>query len=70
MAEHAAGVGSIYTRSRCPVELVWCQEFGNVGEAYAFEKQIQGWGRAKREALIEGQFELLPGLARKKWPRK
>ena len=33
-------------------------------EAFAFEKQVQGWSRAKREALIQGRFDDLPGLAR------
>ena len=64
LAHHASGTGSAYTRWRLPVRLVWAQEFEHVGDAFAFEKQVQNWGRAKRLALIEGRFEDLPGLAR------
>ncbi|GMA90670.1 GIY-YIG nuclease family protein [Homoserinibacter gongjuensis] len=49
-----------------PVELVYVQEFGSVAEAFAAEKQVQGWSRAKREALIRGQQHRLPELSRKK----
>ncbi|PZQ89000.1 MAG: hypothetical protein DI534_09475 [Leifsonia xyli] len=65
MTQYGTGVGSRYVRSRMPVELVFFQEFGNVGEAYAAEKKVQGWSRAKREALIRGEQWLLPGLSRK-----
>jgi len=60
--QHAAGEGAEYTRHRLPVELVWSCEF-NVGEAFAWEKRIQGWSRAKREALIRGDFAGLPALS-------
>jgi putative endonuclease len=55
--------GAAYTRRRRPVRLVWAGEFATIAEAFAFEKQVQGWGRAKREALIRGDFHQLPGLA-------
>jgi putative endonuclease len=61
--QHRAGVGAAYTRRRLPVELVFAAEFERVDEAYAMEKRVQGWSRAKREALIDGRFELLPGLS-------
>ena len=63
LSEHNLGLGAAYTRRRRPVELVWCAEFERVDEAFAFEKQVQGWGRRKREALIDGRLDLLPGLA-------
>ena len=69
MHQHAVGKGSVYTAKRMPVELVWAQEFDSVAEAYALEKQIQGWSRAKRLALIEGRFEDLPALSRKGFRR-
>ncbi len=50
-----------------PVELVFAHEFDNVGDAYAFEKQIQGWSRAKREALIAGDFNEIRRLSKKKF---
>lgn len=64
--QHQAGVGAAYTRrrGRRPVRLVWAQEFNDVGEAYLLEKQIQGWSRAKRLALIEGRYWDLPALSR------
>jgi len=55
--------GAAYTRSRRPVELLWAAEFDSIAEAFAFEKKVQGWNRAKREALIRGDWDALPGLA-------
>ena len=46
-----------YTFSRRPVELVWSEEVETYREALAHEKQIKGWSRAKKEALIRGDFE-------------
>ena len=63
--EHNEGLGSNYTRSRRPVTLVWSAEFENVGEAFFWEKRIQTWSRAKREALIRQDYEALPALAKK-----
>jgi len=58
-------MGSAYTSKRLPVELVWAAEFDRIDDAYLLEKRIQGWSRAKREALIAGEFDALPGLSRK-----
>jgi putative endonuclease len=58
--------GARYTRRRRPVTLAWAEWFDSIADAYAFEKQVQGWSRAKREALIRGDFEHLPGLARRR----
>ena len=58
--------GAAYTRRRRPVQLVWAAEYASVAEAFAYEKQIQGWSRKKREALIRGEFDHLPGLARRR----
>ena len=57
--------GAVYTRRRQPVRLVWCCWWDSIEEAFRFEKQVQGWGRAKREALIRGDFEVLPELAKR-----
>jgi putative endonuclease len=48
-----------------PVELVWFEAFDRIDEAYAREKQVQGWSRAKREALIAGRIGDLRELAKK-----
>ncbi|GAB09440.1 hypothetical protein GOARA_036_01730 [Gordonia araii NBRC 100433] len=63
--EHNEGKGAAYTRRRRPVELVFVDECETIADAFALEKRVQGWSRAKREALIEGRFDLLPGLSRK-----
>jgi predicted GIY-YIG superfamily endonuclease len=58
--------GPIYTRRRRPVRLVWAADYDSVEQAFLYEKQIQGWNRAKREALIRADFEALPDLSRRK----
>ena len=58
--------GAKYTRRRRPVKLVWSAWFDSIAEAFAFEKQVQGWRREKRVALIEGRFDDLPALARRR----
>ncbi|MDO5735799.1 MAG: GIY-YIG nuclease family protein [Propionibacteriaceae bacterium] len=63
MQQHASGKGARYTSKRLPVALIWACETERVDEAWALEKQIQGWSRAKREALVEGRFEDLRGLS-------
>lgn len=69
--QHRTGRGSAYTKHRLPVELAWSYEFEQVTDAFAAEKRIQGWSRAKREALMRGDFHLLPGLAKKRnWGRR
>ena len=45
------------------MKLVWSFETPSVAHAFALEKQIQGWGRGKRQALIDGRFEDLIPLA-------
>lgn len=69
LAQHRRGEGSAYTRRRLPVRLVFSTEFARIDDAFALEKQVQGWSRAKRRALIEGRLESLPHLSRKRRPR-
>jgi putative endonuclease len=61
--EHQEGRGAAYTRRRRPVELVWSAACERIDEAFAFEKQIQGWSRRKREALIDGRDQDLGMLS-------
>lgn len=65
VSEHNLGLGAAYTRlrRRRPVRLVWAGEFARVDDAFRFEKQVQGWSRSKRLALIEGRVDDLPDLA-------
>jgi putative endonuclease len=67
--QHNEGLGAKYTARRRPVKLAYAAEFDSIAEAYAREKQVQGWGRAKRAALIRGDYDTLPKLARKDFAR-
>jgi putative endonuclease len=68
--EHQSGLGAKYTSRRLPVILVYSEEYERVSDAFTREKQVQGWGRAKREALINDEYEKLPPLAKKKFVKK
>jgi len=50
VAQHHAGEYPGYTRHRLPVVLVWSQDFASRDEAFA-------WARAKKEALIQGDWK-------------
>jgi putative endonuclease len=66
LAEHEAGtILRCYTNTRRPVELKYCEWFGRPLQAIFREKQIKGWSRAKKEALINNKPELLPALAKR-----
>ncbi len=67
VSQHNEGVGAAYTRHRRPVELRWAEFYTRVDDAFAAEKRLQGWGRRKRQALIDGNVDLLPGLASRSW---
>ncbi|MEX1189813.1 MAG: GIY-YIG nuclease family protein [Bacteroidia bacterium] len=53
-----------YTFLRRPLKLVYKKEFRNILKAIAYEKQLKGWRRAKKEALVEGRLKDLVGLAK------
>ena len=61
--QHGQGLGSEYTKVRRPVRLRYAAETGSIQEAYGWERRIHGWSRAKKEALIDGRWSDLPGLA-------
>jgi putative endonuclease len=65
--QHNAGEGANYTRRRLPVELVYHEFFETINGAFEREKQVQRWGRKKKEALMKNRPEELPGLAKKVW---
>ena len=62
--QHQAGDGALYTKRRLPVTLLYYEEFPRVDQAFYREKQVQGWRRKKKEALMKGAEDLLPELAR------
>jgi|SRR5688572_2568655 putative endonuclease len=65
IAEHNAGTYDGYTASRRPVTLVFSQWFERITDAIAAERQVKGWSRAKKEALIREDFDRLQILARR-----
>ena len=54
-----------YTFTRRPVKLVYAEQYQWILHAIAREKQVKGWSHAKKQALIEGDFELLKQLSKK-----
>lgn len=67
LQQHHAGGGAAYTTDRRPVRLLWAGEFERASEAYAFERRVHGWSRAKKRALAEGAFSDLPLLSSRSW---
>ena len=67
ISQHQVGAFPGYTQKRRPVILVFAEYFSDVRDAISAERQIKGWSRAKKEALINGDFSLLKKLAKKKW---
>jgi len=65
VAEHQAGAYDGYTALRQPVELVFQQHFERLEDAAAAERQVKGWRREKKDALIRGDYTALPSLARR-----
>ncbi|MBN1603846.1 MAG: GIY-YIG nuclease family protein [Chitinispirillaceae bacterium] len=63
LTQHQNGEGANHTKKRLPVKLVYFEEYHRIDEAFNREKQIQGWNRKKKEALINGANALLPELA-------
>ena len=68
LAQQNYGEGALYTQTRLPVRLLYFEEFERIDDAFRREKQVQGWGRAKRLALAHGRGERLPVLAKKRFP--
>jgi predicted GIY-YIG superfamily endonuclease/proteasome lid subunit RPN8/RPN11 len=66
IAQHKGGSFEGFTKRFLPVELVWSQEFPSRDEAKAAEKRIKGWSRAKKLALIRGDWALISRLAKGK----
>ncbi len=67
--EHQAGIIKGYTSSRLPIKLVFSERFSDVNQAIQLEKQLKGWSRKKKEALINGNFDLLVRLSNSKKDR-
>jgi putative endonuclease len=65
LQEHQSGQGANYTIKKQPVRLVYFEEYARIDDAFYREKQVQGWRRDKKKALIDGNYGVLPILAKK-----
>ena len=61
--EHGDGAGSFHTAEQVAVEVVWVEEFETRDEAFLRERQIKGWTRRKKEALVAGDWDRVRFLA-------
>lgn len=61
--QHQQGEGAKHTAKRLPVKLVFFEYYQRVADAFEREKQVQGWSRKKKQALISGNTNLLHKLA-------
>jgi len=66
MQEHETGAYRGYTFTRRPVQLVWSEHFDRITDAIAVERQIKGWTRAKKEALMRDEWNTIQILARRR----
>ncbi len=64
MEEHQRGEGANFTSKLLPVRLIYFEEYTRIDDAFFREKQLQGWSRKKKEALIGRQIGLLHDLAK------
>ena len=65
LSEHNNATFDAWTSKRLPVVIVWAEHFGNITDAIAVERQLKGWSRAKKEALIRGDFDSVRALAKR-----
>jgi putative endonuclease len=70
IAQHNAGTFPGYTASRRPVELVFSQWFDRITDAIENERRVKGWSRAKKQALIRGDFTSLQQLSKRRSTHK
>jgi len=70
IAAHERGEIPGYTSERLPVQVVFTDRFQTRVAALERERQIKGWSRAKKEALIRGDWEALRVLAKSRSPRR
>src|SRR3546814_8798762 len=66
IALHESGAFPGFTADRLPVALVWSHECSTRIEALEAERRIKGWSRAKKMALIRGDWDKISALAKKK----
>ena len=62
IAEHREGIGANFTKKSLPIRLVYVEKYQKIYSAYYRKKQIQGWRREKKQALIAGRLGDLVGF--------
>ena len=68
MSQQVVGTASGYTARRLPVRLLWTQDHQTRDDAFRLEHQLKGWSRAKKEAMMRGDWDALPDLSRARSP--
>lgn len=63
LKEHQAGIGSKFTKAHLPIKLVYKEQYQTIEQAFYRERQLHGWSRAKKEALIRGDIDALKQLS-------
>ena len=66
IAQHQSGAYPGYTFTRRPVKLVWSEYFVQVTDAIATERKIKGWSRAKKQALINNDWDSIVSLSKRR----
>ena len=61
---HSGSISGCYTVKRRPLELVFSQDLSSREDALVAERQIKGWSRKKKEAMIRGDWAEVSRLAR------
>lgn len=65
LTQHQAGEGANYTKKHAPADLVYYEEYSRIDYAFEREHQVKKWSQNKKRALIKGEFDDLPHLAKK-----
>ncbi len=68
--DHNTGRFEGFTSFRLPVKLIWFEEFTDIRDAIVLERQIKGWSRKKKEALMSGNINLLHKLSGSTYSQK
>ncbi len=66
IAQHQSGAYPGHTFSRRPVRLVWSEYFSQITDAIATERKLKGWSRAKKEALVNNDWDSIMQLSKRR----
>ena len=67
---HTAGTAARHTRDHAPVRLVYSEQLATRVAAVRRERQVKGWSRAKKKALIRGDLDILRRLSQRHEPAR